>query len=237
MRNCRMLRRGKSINGITFKQWTNVDRSALETSTQKLPQVMTTVLQSLPNLLKHDFMAKQQSLFVKEKKKSLAPGGVLAAIPSLKKVIYVSDGAAGQYQNRFNFQNLCFHQRDFGVAGEWHFFATSHGKEPCDGVGGTLKRAETKASLRRPLDNQITTAKELFAWAQTLDTSMKIIFVPKEEIIENEKFLNERNEGVKTVQGTRSYHSFETLNGETIRVRDYSLSSNYKDVTIERKEE
>ncbi|KAJ8670844.1 hypothetical protein QAD02_002103 [Eretmocerus hayati] len=210
----RMLRR-ESINEITLKQWTNVDRSALETFTQKLPQVMTTVLQSLPNLLKHDFIAKQQSLFVKEKKRSLAPGEVSAggdfaenhslplqdvvqdhhwnndqvtihpwvchyvdengklqhitvvmisdymkhdyytvytfqqhlikilkeAIPSLKKVIYVSDGAAGQYKNRFNFQNLCFHQRDFGVAGEWHFFATSHGKGPCDGVGGFLKRA------------------------------------------------------------------------------------------------
>ncbi|KAJ8671558.1 hypothetical protein QAD02_002817 [Eretmocerus hayati] len=305
----RMLRR-ESIYEITLKQWTYVDRSALETFTQKLPLVMTTVLQSLPNLLKHDFIAKQQSLFVEEKKKSLAPGEVLAggdfaenyspplqdvvqdhhwnndqvtihpwvchnvdengklqhitvvmisdhmqhdyytvytfqqhlikipkeAIPSSEKKIYVSDGAAGQYKNRSNFQNLCFHQRDFGVAGEWHFFATSHGKGPCDGVGGTLKHAATKASLQRPLDNQITTAEELFTRSQTLDTSMKIIFVPEEETIEDEGFLNERNEGVKTVQGRRSYHSFEPLNEETIRVQDYSSSSNYKDVTIKRKE-
>ncbi|KAJ8672151.1 hypothetical protein QAD02_003410 [Eretmocerus hayati] len=69
----RMLRH-ESINEITLKQWTNVDRSALETFTQKLPQVMTTVLQSLPNLLKHDFIAKQQFLSVKGEKKSLAPG-------------------------------------------------------------------------------------------------------------------------------------------------------------------
>ncbi|KAJ8686036.1 hypothetical protein QAD02_021829 [Eretmocerus hayati] len=196
----RMFRR-ESINEITFKQWNNVDRSALETFIQKLPQVMTN-----------------------------------EAIPSLKKVIYVSDGAPGQYENRFNFQNLCSHQRDFAVAGEWHFFATSHSKGPWDGVGGTLKRAATKASLQRPLDNPMTTARELFAWAQTLDTSMKIIFVHKEEIIENEKFLNERNEGVKTVQGTRSYHSFEPLNEKTIRVRDYQLSLNYKNVTMKRKE-
>jgi hypothetical protein len=31
------------------------------------------------------------------------------------------------------------HLEDFKVRGEWHFFATSHGKGPCDGIGGTLK--------------------------------------------------------------------------------------------------
>ncbi|KAJ8672824.1 hypothetical protein QAD02_004084 [Eretmocerus hayati] len=75
----------------------------------------------------------------------------------------------------------------------------------------------TKASMQRPLDVQITYAEELFAWAQTSNTSMKIVFVPKEAIIRNEVFLNQRNEGVKTIEGTRGYHSFEPLDEETIR--------------------
>ena len=29
---------------------------------------------------------------------------------------------------------------DFGIPADWHFFATVHGKGPCDGVRGTLKR-------------------------------------------------------------------------------------------------
>lgn len=36
---------------------------------------------------------------------------------------------------------------------EWHFFATSHGKGPCDRVGGTLKRTAALVSLQRPLEN------------------------------------------------------------------------------------
>jgi hypothetical protein len=37
---------------------------------------------------------------------------------------------------------------DSGVLAEWHFFATSHGKSACDGVGGTLRRLAPKASLQ-----------------------------------------------------------------------------------------
>ena len=46
--------------------------------------------------------------------------------------------------------NLCHHSVDFGFEAEWHFLATSHGKGPCDGVGGLLKMMATKASLQRP---------------------------------------------------------------------------------------
>ena len=48
-----------------------------------------------------------------------------------------------------NFLNLCHHEIDFSLTAEWNFFATSHGKGPCDGLGGTLKRLATKASLQR----------------------------------------------------------------------------------------
>ena len=51
------------------------------------------------------------------------------------KVLYFSDGCAGQYRNYKNFMNLCHHSVDFGVEAEWHCFATSHSKGPCDGVG------------------------------------------------------------------------------------------------------
>ncbi|MCH2405823.1 MAG: hypothetical protein MK200_06480 [Nitrosopumilus sp.] len=76
-------------------------------------------------------------------------------IPNLKKVYYYSDGAGSQYKNCKNFTNLSFHKDDFDVDAEWHFFATSHGKSPCDGIGGTVKRLVALESLRRPLQNQI----------------------------------------------------------------------------------
>ena len=54
------------------------------------------------------------------------------------KVFYFSDGAASQYKNKSNFINFDHHVEDFGFPAEWHFFATSNGKGPCDGVGGTI---------------------------------------------------------------------------------------------------
>ena len=42
------------------------------------------------------------------------------------------------------------------------FFATSHGKQPCDGIGGTVKRIAAKASLQRTLKNHILTPKAMF---------------------------------------------------------------------------
>ena len=38
---------------------------------------------------------------------------------------------------------------------EWIFFTTSHGKSPCDAVGGFVKRYVAKPSLQRPLNDQI----------------------------------------------------------------------------------
>ena len=51
---------------------------------------------------------------------------------------------------------------DFGLECEWHFFATSHGKGSCDGIGGTVKRSVAKASLHRVYQQQILTAEEMF---------------------------------------------------------------------------
>jgi hypothetical protein len=66
----------------------------------------------------------------------------------LKKNVYYSDGSAAQYKNRKNLLNITFHNEDFGMPAEWHFFATSHGKSTSDGVGDTLKTIAAKASLQ-----------------------------------------------------------------------------------------
>ena len=74
-------------------------------------------------------------------------------IPELKFVEYFSDGCAAQYKNRKCFYNLCLHEKELGVKAAWSFFATSHGKSPCDGIGGTVKRLTAMESLRRPFHN------------------------------------------------------------------------------------
>jgi hypothetical protein len=76
---------------------------------------------------------------------------------------------------RFNFLNLCQHESDFGIKATWHFFATGHGKSPCDGIGGTVKRIITKTSLQRPSNNQILTPEQMYIEASTKITGIEYV--------------------------------------------------------------
>ena len=67
--------------------------------------------------------------------------------PSIKCLEYFSDGCSGQHRNYKKFLNLTYHVQDFSLDASWSFFATSHGKSLCVGVGGMVKRALTPASL------------------------------------------------------------------------------------------
>jgi len=44
---------------------------------------------------------------------------------------------------------------EYGMDAKWNFFATTHGKSPCDGIGGTVKRLTTAENLAHPPHNQI----------------------------------------------------------------------------------
>jgi hypothetical protein len=79
----------------------------------------------------------------------------------LKKMVYFSDGSTAQYKNRKKELNITCHNEDFGVPAECHFFVTSHGKNACDGIGGTLKRLAAKISLQQPYNDQIMTPHQL----------------------------------------------------------------------------
>lgn len=126
---------------------------------------------------------------------------------SLNKITYFSDGCAAQYKNRKNFVNLTHHEDDFGCKAEWHFFATSHGKGPCDGIGGSLKRSAAFASLKRPLNNQIVNAKDLYIFAQTLE-KINVAFCDLEEYAKEEEFLRPRFNKAVTIPGTQTLHAF-----------------------------
>lgn len=59
-------------------------------------------------------------------------------------------------------------------------FSSYHGKSPYDGLGGTLKRFATKASLQRPCYNQIMKPRHLFEWAESALSNVSVIFVTEE---------------------------------------------------------
>jgi len=111
-----------------------------------------------------------------------------------------------QYKNTFNVSNLLNHEGDFKVSVEWHFFATSHGEAPSDGLGGTVNRMAARASLQRPIADQITTSSELYEWAKAAIKNIDFEFIRKEQIVETHKRLQKRFNAARKVDGIRSSH-------------------------------
>jgi len=98
---------------------------------------------------------------------------------------------ADQYKNRKFFQNLCEHERDFAIKASWSFFATSHGKSPCDGIGHTVKRSTAMESLQGPLENQILNINDMVAYSSKTLTSITFQILPKEELKSHQVKLKE----------------------------------------------
>ncbi|KAK3928649.1 Cytochrome c biogenesis ATP-binding export protein CcmA [Frankliniella fusca] len=136
-------------------------------------------------------------------------------LPLVTEVIYMTDGCAAQYRNSHSFLNLCRHKKMFGLDASWAFFATSHGKSPCDGVTGTIKRLAYKASLQRPYDRQIIGSEKVFKFCQEeVKENMLYYHISKTSVdLEREKLAGKR-ETILTIPGTRSYHHFIPLSGE-----------------------
>lgn len=171
----------------------------------------------ISDCLKHD--ATAVNLFIKHYLQFLQK-----RFQPITKVIYFSDGCGGQYKNRNNFCNVTYHQSDFKLEAEWHFFATSHGKSASDGIGGTLKRLAAKASLQRPNNDQITTPKQLYEWAKSNIAGINVHFVSQDEYDDHAKKMNPRFDKCITLKGTRKQHAVYPLEPGVLKSKPYSFS-------------
>ena len=131
--------------------------------------------------------------------------------PVVDTVHYYSDGCAKQYKNYKHFLNLCYHKDDFQLAVDQSFFATSHGKSACNGIGGTVKRLTARASLQRPISDQILTLDAMFNFCTENIPSIRFFKVTKEQILVVREHQEERFKEGTTVPGTRSYHYYEPV--------------------------
>jgi hypothetical protein len=57
---------------------------------------------------------------------------------------------------------FAFTRLDFETDAHSNLFATSHGKSPCDGIGGTVKRLVAGASWQATLQDQILTPQQMY---------------------------------------------------------------------------
>lgn len=124
------------------------------------------------------------------------------------------------------------HYYDFVVDCEWHFYTTSHGKGPCDGIGGTLKRMATRESLVRDYDKQIQAAKELCDFAEVASPEIKFCLTSEADYLLFEKKLESRFNCSKTIKGTQSFHAYISVSSNEIIVKEYSNSKQFKKIKM-----
>ena len=79
-------------------------------------------------------------------------------------------------------QVVSYMTHDFGLSAEWNFFATAHGKSPCDGIGGSVKRVTTVESLKRIKYDQIQTPEEMYTFCHKHFSHISFFYIPKSEI-------------------------------------------------------
>lgn len=150
----------------------------------------------------------------------------------IKKIAYFSDGAGSQYKNKYNFFNLALQKTKLRIKCEWNFFATSHGKGACDGLGGALKRQAYRASLQRPNNNFLQSPVELFNWAKTFFTNIQFEFCSLHEHIEHEKDNETRFSNTITIKSTQKYHQFIPMDNFVFHCKFYSDSETVFENTV-----
>lgn len=138
----------------------------------------------------------------------------------LKKVHYYSDSPYSQYRNKYMFDFIEQHERRFKMEATWDYFETGHGKGPCDGIGGTIKRMADQAAKH---GRQIQDAFDFVEWGQSGAVKFNVKLVAEETFqAEKERYLALEKE-VKTVVGTKKIHAVRKgPNPGTISHRDLS---------------
>ncbi|CAF4030591.1 unnamed protein product, partial [Rotaria magnacalcarata] len=110
--------------------------------------------------------------------------------PEVKKINYVSDGAADHFKNNYTMLNLFHHKKDFGIEACWTFSATGHSKGPCDGIGATVKATATHTTLQGHPDTNFQSALGFWSFICDKDdrsqfnepSPIECGFMPKEQV-------------------------------------------------------
>ena len=147
--------------------------------------------------------------------------------PIITKINF-SDASSGQYKNCKHFYNLCQHAEAVVVCCcIWNFFPTSHGKLPCDGIGGTVKRLVPTASLQSSTTGQILSAQVMLEYCQKLISGIKFVYVTAEEMMLTQKKLAYRFSIATTMTGTRSLHQYTPSSTLIIKMKRVSEDDDF----------
>ena len=84
--------------------------------------------------------------------------------------------------------NLCDHKPGYNINAKWVFFAISHGKQPCNGIGGTVKWLVSYASLQCLNNFQILNPHDMFQYCKKNIQGIKLFLSQKMSWIKHKNF-------------------------------------------------
>ncbi|XP_070532795.1 uncharacterized protein [Ptychodera flava] len=169
---------------------------------------------------KHDYHAVQHFLVLAVE--YLRSKGI-----EIEHQVHFSDGSPTQYKSKVPFCDASHGSTDFGCTVEKHFFGSRHGKGPCDGEIGVLKkRAVTAVKSRQVI---IANAEDLYEYGKdhlslpkeenSHDHKRRKFFFVGADVIDRSR--KERTD-VKAIPGTRSLHCFKGIQPYVVATRERS---------------
>lgn len=145
----------------------------------------------------------------------------------ISKIIFKSDGTGQHFKQKYSLCLITCRPEDV----EWHFTATSYGKGPIDGLGGTIKRCVREATISRKIDPR--SAKDFEMCAKKLCPNITTFFISNDEIlnkkheIDNKLFPN--GQPINGIYDIRNMHCFAKMDPYKIKASVTSTSSSHKE--------
>ena len=129
-------------------------------------------------------------------------------IQDFQEIITISDGAASQFKNRYQFYELTKSKENR----KWLFSATGHGKGACDGIGGLVKHYATTHNLSKTNFDFIRNAQDFVTYVSKYTQAINIIFLDKTELdVFRQKKTLEWRKNAKKMSGIQKLHCWRTM--------------------------
>jgi hypothetical protein len=136
---------------------------------------------------------------------------LLDTLPTTVKTVSIwSDGPSSQFKNKFITAAIKALQDKHQIHIQWNYIATSHGKGPVDGIGGSVKRQVWTAVSRRT--SIVIDATSFTAIAKKV-CSVDVVEMTSDEIDKRNATLNveEVFQNAPAVKGIKSVHSIQVI--------------------------
>lgn len=123
-------------------------------------------------------------------------------LPLFSHVVHISDGAAAHFKNRYQLYEM---RRNI-LLSHWIFSASGHGKNACDGVGGSLKHTASAYNLRSPAASVIRSAEDFVSALSETGHATRLLYLPPDEVESFRTAKRTEWSTVRPVSGLRSSH-------------------------------